>query len=391
LTLKPGDKILIKTNTNVKTIKAACNALKRFKRRVLRGGRSLGRYFDEKFFIRFVAFKDKCVSIFALVGQIISHMKGEGQREVAHYVENLKVLLLNAVKVVGFPITLIVAVVYGLIALYTRRSASKDAAKAQQAVVDATAALVQAQQDAVNAETEHQTAEDRVDEAEKKLEAALQAQQKVMDDDDIFGLDDVLREVLEATKETDEANAASLAAMTKLDLQDVAAVAAQQALYAAEDAAIAARDVANAALVNSKWNTFKDAFKSILKIEKFTEKEEETKEEKDAKKEKEQIAKEENEKKANEKKEANKKDDDEAITDKEEADAAVYFEKSQMWMITGSPTRNPYNGLSNNVINIPVHHFRLRASNLSNIYSGGEEIANNTKLKVKFQKFSKDD
>ena len=140
-----------------------------------------------------------------------------------------------------------------------------------------------------------------------------------------------------------------------------------------------------------KWNTFKDAFNSILKIEKFTEEEKETQEEKEAREENEQKAKEENEKKANEKEEANKKDDDEANADKAIADAAVYFEKSQMWMITGSPTRNPYNGLSNNVINIPVHHFRFRASNLSNIYSGGEEIRNDTKLKVEFQKFSKDD
>jgi hypothetical protein len=63
------------------------------------------------------------------------------------------------------------------------------------------------------------------------------------------------------------------------------------------------------------------------------------------------------------------------------------FEKTQMWMITGSPARNP--GLSNKVINIPVYHFRLRAYNLTNPF--GEQIANDTKLKVEFQKFSKDD
>jgi hypothetical protein len=63
------------------------------------------------------------------------------------------------------------------------------------------------------------------------------------------------------------------------------------------------------------------------------------------------------------------------------------FEKSQMWMITESPTRNL--GLSKNVINIPVYHFRLRTSNLTNPL--GEQIDNDTKLKVEFQKFSKDD
>jgi len=63
------------------------------------------------------------------------------------------------------------------------------------------------------------------------------------------------------------------------------------------------------------------------------------------------------------------------------------FEKSQMWMITESPTRNL--GLSKNVINIPVYHFRLRTSNLTN--PDGEQIDNDTKLKVEFQKFSKDD
>jgi hypothetical protein len=65
------------------------------------------------------------------------------------------------------------------------------------------------------------------------------------------------------------------------------------------------------------------------------------------------------------------------------------FEKTQMWMITESPTINSYKGLSNNVINIPVYHFRLRASNLTNF--SGEEMPNDTKLKVEFQKFSKDD
>ena len=63
------------------------------------------------------------------------------------------------------------------------------------------------------------------------------------------------------------------------------------------------------------------------------------------------------------------------------------FEKTQMWMITGSPARNP--GLSNKVINIPVYHFRLRAYNLTNPF--GEQIDNDTPLKVEFQKFSKDD
>ena len=63
------------------------------------------------------------------------------------------------------------------------------------------------------------------------------------------------------------------------------------------------------------------------------------------------------------------------------------FEKTQMWMITEPPTRNP--GLSNKVINIPVYHFRLRAYNLTNPF--GEQIDNDTPLKVEFQKFSKDD
>ena len=62
----------------------------------------------------------------------------------------------------------------------------------------------------------------------------------------------------------------------------------------------------------------------------------------------------------------------------------VRFEKSQMWMVTGVPTRN---SAFPKIINIPVYHFRLRASNLSNF--SGEEIENDTKLKVKFQKFSK--
>jgi len=65
------------------------------------------------------------------------------------------------------------------------------------------------------------------------------------------------------------------------------------------------------------------------------------------------------------------------------------FEKTQMWMITESPTRNSYKNLSDNVINIPVYHFRLRTSNLIN--PGGEEIRNDTPLKVEFQKFSKDE
>ena len=87
-------------------------------------------------------------------------------------------------------------------------------------------------------------------------------------------------------------------------------------------------------------------------------------------------------------------DRDEAEAKQDEADAAatsydMRFEKSQMWMITEPPTRNSSKGLSNKVINIPVYHFRLRTSNLSNL--SGEEIANDTKLKVEFQKFSKDD
>ena len=65
------------------------------------------------------------------------------------------------------------------------------------------------------------------------------------------------------------------------------------------------------------------------------------------------------------------------------------FGKSQMWMITESPTRNPDKNLSNKVMNIPVYHFRLRTSNLINPF--GQEIPNDTKLKVEFQKFSKDD
>jgi hypothetical protein len=64
------------------------------------------------------------------------------------------------------------------------------------------------------------------------------------------------------------------------------------------------------------------------------------------------------------------------------------FGKSQMWMITESPTRNLDKNLSNKVINIPVYNFRLRTSNLINPF--GQEIPNDTKLKVEFQKFSKD-
>lgn len=58
----------------------------------------------------------------------------------------------------------------------------------------------------------------------------------------------------------------------------------------------------------------------------------------------------------------------------------IRFEKSQMWMITDVPTRNP--GFPK-IINIPVYHFRMRFYNLL-----GGEIMNETKLKVEFQKFS---
>jgi hypothetical protein len=65
----------------------------------------------------------------------------------------------------------------------------------------------------------------------------------------------------------------------------------------------------------------------------------------------------------------------------------VRNQKKQMWMVTGPPTKN---AMFPTIINIPVYHSRLRAANLSNLLSK-DEYVNGEKLKVEFQKFSKEE
>jgi hypothetical protein len=65
----------------------------------------------------------------------------------------------------------------------------------------------------------------------------------------------------------------------------------------------------------------------------------------------------------------------------------VRNQKKQTWMVTAPPTRN---AMFPTIINIPVYHSRLRAANLSNLLSK-DEYVNGEKLKVEFQKFSKEE
>jgi hypothetical protein len=404
LSMKSGDKILIKTDTDaaadqLETIKAARLAFKRFGRKIKRGGRSLKRAIVEKFYNVYYNAAEKCEYVLAYVKQLTVIMKTLTPYKLKNCIQKLKVFMKNAFKVLIIPAKFVVAVYNGLKAVFEQRNANANAVIAQKAVDDANAALARAQQDA-------QDAQDAVDNAKQALADALNAQNQAAADaanaaaaaglgDDF--LSDIFQQGVSSEAEQDvvEKQAAHDAAE---QVANDAAQQAQDAAQQAQDAAQQAQDAANAqqAASNGKWNAFVNAFfRSFEKFESFpanparptyepassvatTAKE---------------TLKSTNEQKLKKIVDANavaaQSDTDEAAVDEAEAAAAVYnyrFEKSQMWMVNGVPIRNTTFPA---IINIPVYHFRLRASNLLNL--SGEEIENDTKLKVQFQKFSKEE
>jgi 5-hydroxyisourate hydrolase-like protein (transthyretin family) len=325
-------------------------------------------------------------------------------------VEKLKVFMKNAFKVAIIPYTFVVAVYNGLKAVFGQRNAnSANAAKAQQAVNDANDALAQAQQGLLDATKLQKDAEAAVERAKKDLADALNAQAAaanpsaaaaaagLLDDDflnDIFQ-QGLAAQAAQADQDVVEKQAAQDAA------EQVAIDTAKQAQVAAQleqNAADAAQKAATNAPADGKWNAFVKAFSgSFGKLEQMpaspappTSTYESPDKVATAAKAKLKSTDDEALKKiVDANADAEQRDKDEATLDNAEAAAAVYnfrFEKSQMWMVTGVPTRNTTFPA---LINIPVYHFRLRASNLTNF--SGEEIENDTKLKVEFQKFSKEE
>ena len=400
LSMKSGDKILIKTDTDaaadrVETIKAARLALNRFGRKMKRGGRFLKRAIVEKFFSAYYATKESCEYAFAYVKQLTVIMKTLTPYKLKNCIDKLKVILKNAYKVGIIPGKFVVAVYNGLKAVFEQRNASANAAKAQQAVDDANDALAKAQKGLLDATISQQDAQAALDRAKQEL-ADAQTQAAAANpsaaaaaaglDDDF--LNDIFQQGVAAQAEQD--------VVEKQAAQDAAEQVAKDAAQQAQDAADAAQKAATNAPADSKWNVFVNAFSgSFEAFESFPASpaapmyDSADKVAAAAK----ATLKATNDAKLktilDDNAAAAKVDEDAAKVDADEAAAAVYnyrFEKSQMWMVTGTPTRN---ATFPALINIPVYHFRLRASNLSNF--SGEEIENDTKLKVEFQKFSKEE
>ena len=416
LGLKPGDKILIKTDTNAdKIIDSARSALRRFGRKMKRGGRIIGRGAKKLYYYVYYGARWNCAFVLAYVKQYIAIYKTLSQYNNKIRMNNLNVFMKNAYELGRIPVTFIIAVFNGLKTVFGQRNdiaqaqtqaqkAVNDAnaafAEAQKAVDDANAAFPQAQKAVNDATTSKTAAEAKLDDAKKALIDALETKKQVdaaaaapvLDDDFLNNIFQGVSAQAQAAAQDDvvEKQAAQDAAQDAVQQAQQAQDAAQQA----QQAQAAAQQAQAAA---SKWNAFKNAFNESFKFElkPFPAApvrptyEDASKVATRAENAKKNIENPKYQDIVDAIDEEAKNDDAEATQDINDAKTIfdLRFETTQMWMVTGSPTRNT--GLSKNVINIPVYYFRLRTSNLINL--SGREIANNTKLKVEFQKFSKDD
>jgi hypothetical protein len=360
-TMKPGDKILIETDTNANVrreiINSALTALRLFGRKIGRGGRSLGRAAIKQFYNAFYAAWKASAYVFALVKQVIRNIdlfiSNDDYANLTYALNRLKVMLTNFYRAGTLPKAFVVAVYRGLKAVWEQRKAN----------------------------------------ASNDLSNSL-------DNDPA----DILKESVNHKVEYAEDGTLIITLLPEEQAKDAAAMNAAVDVIEHDDegnviltmgASAAPTSAPTSAPTVKKWDVFKDAFNKSIEPNLQFEKAPDIPGQPvyDSSLAAGETAATAVETRATAKRAeldaANvqqvQRDEDQAQLDEAANIYNIRFEKSQMWLVTAVPTKNAVFP----IINIPVNHSRLRTSNLSNF--SGEEIENETKLKVQFQKFSKEE